>query len=102
MKKKLFSRAARQQVGFPKDWPTWSRIAVRQRVIDLLSLARKSGQAIAGYEKCRELAMADAMAVLIQAADGSTRGKTKLRPPDGPSDLYRLVDGPGIGFGIRS
>src|SRR6056297_885204 len=70
VKKKLFSRAARQQVGVPEGLADLVTTLVRQRVIDLLSLARKSGQAVAGYEKCRELAMADEMAVLIQAADG--------------------------------
>lgn len=84
VKKKLFARAARKAVVVPEGLADLVTMLVRQRVIDLLSLARKSGQAIAGYEKCRELAMADEMAVLIQAADGSTRGKTKLRPPGGP------------------
>ncbi|NBB96757.1 MAG: RNA-binding protein [Alphaproteobacteria bacterium] len=83
VRKKLFARAARQAVEVPDGLADTVTALVRQRVIDLLSLARKSGQAIAGYEKCRELAMAGDMAVLIQAADGSTRGKTKLRAPEG-------------------
>lgn len=83
VKKKLFARAARQAVTVPDGLSDLVTALVRQRVIDLLSLARKSGQAIAGYEKCRELAMTGDMAVLIQASDGSVRGKTKLRPPEG-------------------
>jgi len=57
VKKKLFARAARQAVVVPEGLADLVTTLVRQRVIDLLSLARKSGQAIAGYEKCRELAM---------------------------------------------
>lgn len=98
VKKKLFARAARQPVTVPDDLADMVTALVRQRVIDLLSLARKSGQAIAGYEKCRELAMSEAMAVLIQAADGSTRGKTKLRPPDGPGTYIDWLTAQELGL----
>lgn len=83
-KKKLFARAARQPVTVPEDLPDFLEALLARRVIDLISLARKSGQAVAGYEKCRDLALRGEMAVLIQAHDGSERGKTKLRPPAGP------------------
>lgn len=98
VKKKLFARAARQQVIVPEGLTDMVTALVRQRVIDLLSLARKSGKAIAGYEKCRELAIADEMAVLIQAADGSTRGKTKLRPPGGTETYIDWLSAQELGL----
>ena len=98
VRKKLFSRAARQQVVLPDELTDLVTDLVRRRVIDLLSLARKSGQAVAGYEKCRELALADEMAVLIQAADGSPRGKTKLRPPDGPNTYIDWLTAQELGL----
>ena len=98
VKKKLFARAARQAVVVPEGLADLVTTLVRQRVIDLLSLARKSGQAIAGYEKCRELAMADEMAVLIQAADGSPRGKTKLRPPEGEKTYIDWLSAQELGL----
>jgi len=98
VKKKLFARAARQQVMVPEGLAELVTALVRQRVIDLLSLARKSGQAIAGYEKCRELAMTGEMAVLIQAADGSTRGKTKLRPPEGDATYIGWLTAQELGL----
>ena len=52
-------------------------------MIDLLALARKAGQAVAGYEKARDWLVGGQAVVLIQADDGSERGKTKLRPPEG-------------------
>ena len=85
--KKLFARAARAQVVVPDGLVDLVETLLLQRVINLLSLARKAGQAVAGYEKCRDLALRDEMEVLLQARDGSERGKTKLRPPDGP-DSY--------------
>lgn len=83
VKRKLFARAARQSVQVPENLPAMVDDLLRRRVIDMLSLARKSGLAVAGFEKVRDLAQRDEMAVLLQAADGSTRGKTKLHPPPG-------------------
>ena len=85
--KKLFARAARQAVTVPDALADLVERLLAKRVIELISLARKSGQAVAGYEKCRDLALRGEMAVLVQAHDGSSRGKTKLRPPDG-ADSY--------------
>jgi predicted RNA-binding protein YlxR (DUF448 family) len=98
VKKKLFARAARQPVTVPDGLPDMVAGLVLRRVIDLLSLARKSGQAVAGYEKCREWAQAEEMAVLIQAADGSPRGKTKLRPPDGPATYIGWLTAQELGL----
>ena len=97
-KKKLFSRAARQQVTTPVDLGDLVEQLVAKRVIELLSLARKSGQAVAGYEKCRDLALKDEMVVLIQAYDGSERGKTKLRPPEGPDSYIGWLSAQELGL----
>jgi uncharacterized protein len=100
-RKKLFARAARQQVSVPEGLADLLERLLARRVIELLSLARKSGQAVAGYEKCRDLGLRDEMAVLVQAHDGSVRGKTKLRPPDGPETYIGCLSGQemGLAFG---
>ena len=46
-----------------------------RRLLDLIRLARKAGQAVCGYEKVKELLSKDKVALLIQAFDGSGRGK---------------------------
>jgi predicted RNA-binding protein YlxR (DUF448 family) len=97
-RKNLFARAARQSVTMPDNLVEMVEQLLLRRVLDLLSLARKSGQAVAGYEKCRELAQTGAMAVLIQAADGSARGKTKLRPPDGHDTHIDWLRGQELGL----
>jgi hypothetical protein len=52
-------------------------------VVDLISLARKAGLAVAGFEKVKGW-LADGKAkVLLQASDGSDRGKGKLWTPQG-------------------
>lgn len=82
VKRKLFTRAARMQVVLPEDLPGLVHDLMTRRVIDLLSLARKGGQAVAGYEKVRDWLLREDAVALLQAHDGSERGKTKLRAPE--------------------
>ncbi|TVS04692.1 MAG: RNA-binding protein [Rhodobacteraceae bacterium] len=98
VRKKAFARAARQAVTVPERLADLVEELLRARVLELISLARKSGQAVAGYEKCRDLALRGEMAVLIQAHDGSERGKTKLRPPEGPESHVTCLSARELGF----
>ncbi|MFD1913579.1 RNA-binding protein [Halodurantibacterium flavum] len=81
VKKGLFARAARQPVQ-TGDLVSALEAGLGRRVVDLLSLARKGGAAVAGFEKVKDWLVKDQAEVLIQACDGSERGKTKLRPPE--------------------
>jgi uncharacterized protein len=79
--KNLFARAARQPVVVPEGLADRIEAAMAGRVVELISLARKAGAAVTGYEKVKDWLVKDQAEVLIQASDGSERGKTKLRPP---------------------
>lgn len=81
VKKKLFARAFKAQVQIPQDLTDQVEALLVRRVIDLISLARKSGAAVAGYEKVKDWLDKEEARVLIQASDGSERGKTKLSTP---------------------
>lgn len=83
VKKNLFARAAKAPVSVSPDLPDQVEALLVRRVIDLLSLARKSGEAIAGFEKVQGWLRNDEAEVLIQASDGSGRGKSKLSTPEG-------------------
>jgi hypothetical protein len=81
VKKKLFSRSAKMQLTVPDDMVAKIEAGLLRRVQDTLALARKASQAITGYEKVRGWLELERARVLLQAADGSTRGKTKLKAP---------------------
>ena len=49
-RKGLFSRAARRAVTVPPDLADEVEAMVARRVVDLVSLARKAGEAVAGFE----------------------------------------------------
>ena len=99
--KRLFSRAAKRPVALPDDLVADTEAALAHRVIELLSLARKAGQAVGGYEKVRGLIQSGSAAALIQASDGSERGKSKLRlpPEEGPTIGCLTAGEIGLSFG---
>lgn len=79
--KNLFSRGAKQQVSVSETLADEVERQLLLRVTDGIALARKAGQAVAGYEKVKSWLDQGAAAVLIQALDGSGRGKSKLSTP---------------------
>ena len=83
IKKRLFSRGAKAQVQMPDDLLDVVERLMLGRVTSLIALGRKAGLAIAGYEKVKGALMTETATVLIQASDGSERGKSKLRAPEG-------------------
>ncbi len=96
--KGLFSRAARLQVKAPANLGALVEDLLARRVVELLSMARKAGQAVVGYEKVKDWLQTGKAAVLIQAEDGSERGKAKLRPPDGENRLISCLNSGEIGL----
>ena len=80
--KGLFARAAKQPVKVPQGLADLVESLLLRRVQDTISLCRKANLAVTGYEKVKEWLMNGRAKVLVQASDGSERGKTKLRPPE--------------------
>ena len=101
--KGVFSRAAKQQVTVPDGLVDEVERQVSRRVIELISLARKSGDAVAGYEKVKDFLYRDDAKVLLQAEDGSSRGKSKLSTPHrGHYIGWLTADELGAAFGRQT
>ncbi|MFB9149097.1 RNA-binding protein [Roseovarius ramblicola] len=90
-KKGLFARAARQQVTVPEDLAAMVEDLIARRVINLVSLARKGGGAVAGYEKVKDRLNRGDVRALLQASDGSERGKSGLSTPEGATYIGWLT-----------
>ena len=78
-----FARGAKGPVTVPVDLVDEVERQLARRVVDLISIARKAGLAICGFEKVKDALDKGGVRVLLQASDGSTRGKTKLWTPTG-------------------
>lgn len=103
VKKKLFARGAKQPVEVPGDLVNEVERQLARRVVDLIALSRKSGKAVAGYEKVKTWLQMEEAQVLIQAVDGSGRGKTKLSTPHFGSYIGWLTsDELGLAFGRQT
>ncbi|RME14028.1 MAG: RNA-binding protein [Alphaproteobacteria bacterium] len=96
--KGLFARAARRSVTVPEDLLASVEEGLADRVVHLISLCRKAGAAVAGYEKVKDWLVRGRAEVLIQASDGSERGKSKLRPPPGPGHFIGCLTARELGL----
>ncbi|MCP3971826.1 MAG: RNA-binding protein [Rhodobacteraceae bacterium] len=101
VKKKLFARGAKAQVSVPATLVDDVERKLAARVVELISLARKAGGAVAGYEKVKSWLDRGDAAILIQASDGSGRGKSKLSSPPGKGTYIGILtaDELGLAFG---
>lgn len=102
--KKLFARGAKQAVEIPAGLVADIESLLVRHIVNLLSLARKSGDAITGFEKVKDAVVTGSVAVLLQASDGSTGQKSKIRPPKGGKSLISCLNGQelGLAFGRES
>ena len=102
-KRGQFARAAKAPVTVPEGLAAEVERQQARRVVDLIALARKAGLAIAGFEKVKSALAGDHVRVLLQASDGSERGKSKLWTPTGARYYGCLTsDELGLAFGRQS
>lgn len=102
-RKGQFSRSAKQKVTVPDDLTPLVERLLARHVIDLIALARKAGIAVCGFEKVKSALSAEQVRVLLQASDGSERGKTKLWTPTGARYFGCLTSSElGLAFGRQS
>jgi predicted RNA-binding protein YlxR (DUF448 family) len=73
-----FARAARGAVTVPPDLTSGLTAALKRRIGDTLGLARRAGQAVAGFARAREWLQASRAALLIEASDGSPDERARL------------------------
>jgi len=101
--KGAFARSAKAPVAVPDGLVDEVERQLARRVIDLVSMARKAGGAVCGFEKVKDWLAAGRAKVLLQASDGSERGKSKLWTPQGGRFFGCLTsDELGLAFGRES
>ncbi len=98
VKKGLFSRGAKQAVTVPETLVQDVEALLVRRLIDGISMARKAGRAVAGYEKVRDWLGREEVRILFQAIDGSERGKSKLHAPGGRGSYFEVLTASELGL----
>ena len=74
----LFAKAAKAAVRVEPGFAARVEDQVRARCLELLGLARRAGQAVAGFEKVKARLSSGQAAVLLQARDGAQDGRSRL------------------------
>lgn len=101
VRRRLFARAFRRPVTVPEDLPGTLERLLAGRLVEILALGRKAGQAVAGFEKVRAMLGSGAAGMLMEALDGAPDGRLKLRRL--ARDLPRITvlrgDELGLAFG---
>lgn len=96
--RRLFDRAARRQVTVAPDLADRVEGLLVRRLTDLVALARKSGAAVGGFGKVKDWLGDGTARVLLQAADGSVRERSRLRPPPGQDDAIDCLSARELGL----
>ena len=78
VKKKLFSRGFSAETTIPPDLPDMVSTLLRQQVLSLLSLAKKAGEAVAGFMKVEEMLGRGRAKLLFHGTDAALDGCRKL------------------------
>ena len=91
---RAFARAARGPVTVPPDLSVLLQTALVRRIGECLGLARRAGQAVAGYEKAREALRTGRYRLVLQASDGSEAERKRFLSGFGP-DLTIIDPLPG-------
>lgn len=97
LSKRLFAKAARRAVTVPEDLADRVATLLGRRCLDILSLARRAGQALCGFEKVKAELKAGRVAVLVEARDAAEDGKGKMRALASGVPVVELFDAAELG-----
>ncbi len=82
---RAFARAARSPVSVPDDLSVILQAGLIRRISEFLGLARRAGQAVAGFEKAREVLRTGRSRLVLQASDGSEAERERFLSGLGPA-----------------
>lgn len=95
--KGLLAKAARAAVTAPADLADQVEGLLARRCRDLLGVARRAGQATAGFEKVRAWLAGGKAGLLLEASEGSADGRRKLRALAGDVPVIGVLRGDELG-----
>jgi predicted RNA-binding protein YlxR (DUF448 family) len=95
--KNAFVRAAHASVAVSSDLADRLESLLARRCIDHLGLARRAGQAVAGFEQVRAWLDRSRAGVVVEASDGAADGQRKVMAMAGWLPMVRVLAGWELG-----
>lgn len=100
LSKGLFAKAARRAIKAAPDLADRLEGLLVRRCQDLLGLARRAGQAVAGFEKVRGLLGQGPAALILCAADAAEDGRRKIAALTGGKEPIELLTRAELGLAM--
>jgi predicted RNA-binding protein YlxR (DUF448 family) len=76
--KKIFHKVSRHNLKIPDDFMDMIENLIKQKALDSINMARKSGALVTGFEKVKEATKKNNVEFIIQATDAGVDGKEKV------------------------
>ena len=97
IKKNLILKAVNQKIDIDKNLMSTIEFQIKQKVLQQISLSRKSGQAIFGFDKIKAAVTNNSVNLLIQAADGSDKEKKRMLNKSIPNIIDKCLTSSELG-----
>lgn len=88
--KNLFSKALKKSVKVDAGLPDMIENILHKSALDAISLARKAGEVVIGFDKVSEKLKAGAVALVLEACDAGNDGDKKLQHLAAGVPVFRL------------
>jgi len=95
--KNVFARVARRPVNVAPDLADLVERLLARRCVELLGMARRAGQAVAGFDRVHAALAGASGGLLIEAADGAEDGRGKLRALERDVPVAASLSGEELG-----
>ena len=97
LQKNIFFKAVKKKISVDINLISSIEFQIKQKIIQQISMSRKAGKAIFGFEKIKSLSFANTIKLLIQATDGSEKEKKRLLTKSIPNIIDNCLTGSELG-----
>ncbi len=90
LEKKLFHKVSRHNLKIADDFMETVEKLIKQKALESLNLARKSGSLLTGFEKVKEAIKKNSVDFLIEASDAGHDGQEKIASVAKNIEIFNL------------
>lgn len=100
VKKNLFAKGARSQVRVGEDLPDRIEAMLVRRCLDLVGLARRAGELVAGFDQVTNALRQGKVGLVLEARDASADGRRRIEAIAGELPVVAAFDRRELGAAI--
>ena len=97
LQKNVFVKMIEEKIVIEKDLLLRIESQLKSKVLQQISLSRKAGQAIFGFDKIKASLLSKSIYLLIQAVDGSEKEKRRILTKSIPNVINNCLTGSELG-----